>query len=82
MEDEALKQAKAQREYQRKLAANSLKDARELEAKTISTLNDAYNELSSSDYQLAEAKSNLEKAKGELELLNNKELELVKIILL
>jgi len=76
LEDEALKQAKAQREYQRKLAANSLKDARELEAKTISTLNDAYNELSSSDYQLAEAKSNLEKAKGELELLNNKELEL------
>jgi len=77
MQDEAMRQARDQRDYQRKLAADRLKEARDMEDKTALALNDAYNELNDSKYQLSEAKTNLEKAKGELELLSNKEIELV-----
>jgi len=79
MQDEAVQQARDQRDYQRKLAAERLKQARDIEEKTALALNAAYNELNDSKYQLAEAKVNLEKAKGELELLNNKEIELVSL---
>ena len=77
MQDEALQQAREQRDHQRKLAAERLKDARDIEDKTALALAAAYNELCTSNYQLSEAKTNLEKAKGELELLSNKEIELV-----
>ena len=79
MQDEAMQQARDQRDYQRKLAAERLKQARDIEEKTALALNAAYTELNDSKYQLAEAKTNLEKAKGELELLNNKEIELVSL---
>lgn len=77
LQDEALQQAREQRDHQRKLAAERLKDARDIEDKTALALAAAYNELCTSNYQLSEAKTNLEKAKGELELLSNKEIELV-----
>lgn len=80
MQDNILQKAKEQRDYQRKLAADRLKQARDTEDKTVLALNAAYNELSDSNYQLAEAKASLAKAKGELELLSNKELELVSCI--
>jgi hypothetical protein len=77
LQDEAMQQARDQRDYQRKLAVDRLKEARDVEDKTALALNAAFNELNNSNYQLAEAKTNLEKAKGELELLSNKEIELV-----
>jgi chromosome segregation ATPase len=73
----ALDQAKEQRRRQQEHATNRLRVAKEEEAKMIKALDDAREELNVSGYQLAEAKSNLEKAKGEIQLLNNKELELV-----
>lgn len=79
MQDEAMQQARSQRDYQRKLAADRLNQARDMEDKTALALNEAYNELDDSKYQLGEAKTNLEKAKGELELLSNKEIELVSL---
>jgi hypothetical protein len=79
MQEEALRQAREQRDHQRKLATDRLRDARDIERKTILTLSAAYNELSNSNYQLSEAKANLQKAKGELELLSNRELELVRL---
>jgi exonuclease VII large subunit len=79
MHNEALQQARRQRDLQRKLAADRLKDARDVEEKTVLALNAACNELSDSNYQLSEARANLEKAKGELELLSNKEIELVSL---
>jgi hypothetical protein len=79
MQDEALRQAREQRDHQRKLAAERLKDARNIEEKCTLTLNAAYNENCSSNYQLAEAKINLEKAKGELEILSDREIELVSL---
>ena len=74
--DQALARAREQRDYQRKLAADRLNDARENERKTIEELNTANQELSASQYQLSEAKANLFKIKGELRRLSNKELEL------
>ena len=76
LEDRALARAREQRDYQRKLAADRLNDARENERKTIEELNTAIQELSASQYQLSEAKANLVKTKGELRRLSNKELEL------
>jgi outer membrane protein TolC len=79
MQDEALRQARERRERQRNLAAERLKFARDVEEKNGLALNAAQNELCNSNYQLAEAKTNLEKAKGELELLSNKEIELASL---
>lgn len=77
MQDEALRQAREQRDYQRKLAAERLESARDMENKTAAELNTIYSELNTSNYQLGEAKANLEKTKAEFQLLCNKEIELV-----
>ncbi|KAK3370358.1 hypothetical protein B0H63DRAFT_514498 [Podospora didyma] len=49
---------------------------REEETRLGRALDDAREELNVSRYHLAEAKANLEKAKGEFQMLDNKELEL------
>jgi hypothetical protein len=77
LQEDALKKAQEQRNYQRQLAANRLKQARDFEEKMVSVLNDTYQELTDSTYQLGEAKANLAKTKDEMELLCNKKLELV-----
>ncbi|SPJ91048.1 uncharacterized protein FTOL_13450 [Fusarium torulosum] len=76
LRDAALDQAREQRKRQLQYAEDRLRIAREEEAKMIEALDDARDELNVSRYQLAEAKSNLEKAKGEFQMLNSKELEL------
>lgn len=77
LQREALAAAREQRNYQRKLAADRLRQARDQEDKVVNTLNEVYKELADSNYQLKEAKTNLAKAKSEMKLLSNKELELV-----
>ena len=81
LQDEALARAREQRDYQRRLAADGLKEAREIEAKTKSDLNAVHQELTASNYQLAQAKSNLDKTKSEMILLGDKAIELVSWIL-
>jgi hypothetical protein len=75
--DEAMRRAKEQRDYQRKLATDNLNAARQNEKKMTDELNAALEELHTSTYQLAEAKANLSRTKSELNRLANKELELV-----
>jgi uncharacterized phage infection (PIP) family protein YhgE len=77
MMEEAMTRAREQRDYQRKLAAQRLKDAQENEKKATEALDKAISDLHMSQYQLSEAKANLAKTKGELKRLSNKELELV-----
>jgi glutathione S-transferase len=81
LQNEALARAREQRDHQRKIAANRLKEAREQEEKTKLALNNVYQELAASKYQLAEAKSNLDKTKSDLIFLSNKEVQLVSIVL-
>lgn len=77
LQDEALARAREQRDHQRRLAADRLKEARENEVKTKSALDAVHQELTASNYQLAQAKSNLDKTKSDLILLGNKAIELV-----
>lgn len=77
MRDDALRQDREQRDHQRKLAAERLESARDRETQAAAELNTVYSDLRTSNYQLGEAKANLEKTKEELELLCNKEIELV-----
>jgi hypothetical protein len=50
MQDEALQQAREQRDHQRKLAADRLKDARDIEDKIALATNAACNELFNSNW--------------------------------
>ncbi len=77
LQEETLKRARDQRDYQRQLADRHLKEAREVEENTKSALNAAYQELSASRYQLAQAKSNIDKTKNDLVLLSKKAMDLV-----
>jgi hypothetical protein len=77
LQNEALARAREQRDHQRRLAADRLKEAREIEGKTKSALDAVHQELTASNYQLAQAKSNLDKTKSDLILLGNKAIELV-----
>lgn len=77
MYDDAMARAKEQRDYERSQAAARLNAAREDERKMTDELNAARAELSTSTYKLGEAKANLSRAKGEINRLRDKELELV-----
>ena len=77
LQDEALARARKQRDNQRRLAADRLKEAREIEAKTKSDLDAVHQKLTASNYQLAQTKSNLDKTKSDLILLGDKAIELV-----
>lgn len=75
--DDAMAEAKKRRDHQRQIATDRLNDARETERKLDSEIKSAVQELSTTEYKLAEAKGNLAKTQAELERLGSKETELV-----
>ena len=77
LQEAALAKAREQRDHQRRVAEQGLTKARKNEAETKSALNAVHQKLTTSNYQLAQARADLDKTKSDLALLANKAIELV-----